>query len=121
MRVGTSRPTVRYWTENKRTRFDVLFGEGGLHLEERRELEVLKNITLLWPSVCFQFWLGIANARCSICAVENTALVVGMVELRATGTYASANPQKNLRRGQHAQGGRSEIDPKRVPVSSIKC
>src|SRR4029077_8842303 len=63
-----------------------------------------ENVTLLWPSVCFLFWRGIANARSSISAVEYTALAFGVVQLRATGTYASANPQKNLRRGQHAQG-----------------
>src|SRR4026207_1185570 len=79
-----------------------------------------ENVTL-WSSVCLLLWLGIAGARSSISAVEYTALVVGMVQLRATGTDASANPQKNLRRSQHAQRGRSEIDPKRVPVAGIKC
>jgi hypothetical protein len=40
LRVGTSTATERFWTENNRTRYDVLSGEGGLHLEERPELEV---------------------------------------------------------------------------------
>ena len=40
LRVGTSTATVRFWTENNRTRYDVLSCEGELHVEERRELEV---------------------------------------------------------------------------------
>jgi hypothetical protein len=40
LRVGTSTATVRFWIENNRTRYDVLSGEGELHLQERRELEV---------------------------------------------------------------------------------
>jgi len=65
--------------------------------------------------------LGIANGCSSISAVKYTTLVVGMVQLRATGTDASANPQKNLRCCKHAQQRRSEIDPSRVPVAGKKC
>ena len=79
VRVGTSTATVNFWTENNRICYGVLSGEGELYLEERRELEVPNNMTLLWPSVCLLFWLGIANAHSSIPAVEYTALVVGVV------------------------------------------
>ena len=41
LRVGTSTATVRFWTENNRTRYDVLSGEGELHIEEHRELEAV--------------------------------------------------------------------------------
>jgi glycogen debranching enzyme len=41
LRVGASTATVRFWTENNRTRYDVLSGEGELDVEERRELETV--------------------------------------------------------------------------------
>lgn len=39
LRVGRSTVTLRFWTENNRTRYDVLSTEGELHVEQGRTLE----------------------------------------------------------------------------------
>jgi len=47
LRVGTSTATVRFWIEDNRTRYDVLFGEGELHFGNVENSKVPKNVTLL--------------------------------------------------------------------------
>jgi glycogen debranching enzyme len=39
LRVGASTVTLRFWTENNETRYEVLSGEGELHVEQGRGLE----------------------------------------------------------------------------------
>jgi len=39
LRVGASTATLRFWTEKDETRYEVLSGEGELHIEQRRGLE----------------------------------------------------------------------------------
>jgi len=39
LRVGASTVTLRFWTEKDETRYEVLSGEGELHIEQRRGLE----------------------------------------------------------------------------------
>jgi hypothetical protein len=58
---------------------------------------------------------------CSISVVEYAPLVIGVVQLCAPGTDTTASLKENLSGSQHAQGWSNEIDPKRVPVASVKC
>jgi hypothetical protein len=39
LRVGASTVTLRFWIENNETRYEVLSGEGELHVQERRGVE----------------------------------------------------------------------------------
>ena len=39
LRVGTSTVTLRFWTEINETRYEVLAGEGELHVKQGRGLE----------------------------------------------------------------------------------
>jgi hypothetical protein len=66
-------------------------------------------------------YLAILVFRCFISVVEDTAFVIGVVQLCTVGSYIPAGAQKNLSGGQHAQCRRSEIDPQREPVAGMKC
>ncbi len=39
LRVGASKVTLRFWTENGETRYEVLSCEGELHVEQGRKVE----------------------------------------------------------------------------------
>src|SRR5262249_25122659 len=67
---------------------------------------------------CLVVSLG-SNLECAV--AENTAFVIGVMELGAGRTDAAAHQQKEFGSTQHAERRRREIYPKGMQVAAWKC
>lgn len=57
-----------------------------------------------------------------LCAVvENTSLVIGVMELGAVWADAAVRPKKEFGGNQHTESRGDEIDPKDMPIAASKC